>query len=294
MARSGRRGNGGNYLGAIGRHRSLALLGFGASLARAAGLGRALDRARNALDARFVRAERPPLRATIDDEAIYGFLRHRSFLAEVTRPATTYRELFVRQLRPGLTVIDGGAHIGLYTVLASRGVGPLGRVIAFEPDPYNFTALAYNVRRQGARNVTLRPKALAETPRRATFHLSRGTIGSALRPRVDTEGHLPTDVTSIDAELTGEPPDELLVKLNVEGAEPLVLDGMRETLARVQRIAMFVELDPLGLRSAGFEPEAFVAKLDGLGFRVSAIRLSDQSLGPPAPSRKGHLFCERA
>ena len=247
---------------------------------------------RDGVDAPFVHAGRPLLAASIDGVRLGGHLRHRSFLAEAARPGTTYRELFVRNLRPGVTVVDGGAHVGLYTVLASRGVGA-GRVLAFEPDPYNFAALAANVRRLGRGNVALHRKALGDACGVAEFHLSRATIGSSLVRRGDAAQVARVEVTTIDDELRDENPPALLVKLNVESAEPLVLDGMRETLDRIADVTMFVEIDPAGLRNAGFEPAELVARLESLGFRVSSIHLPDQSLRPVDPGRKGHVYCER-
>ena len=283
-------------LRAIAANRILDVLGAGARAARSAGLGGVLAAVRDAADAVSVRAGRPPLRAEIDRVSVRGYLRHRSYLAEAARPGTTYRELFARTLRPGLTVVDGGAHVGVYTVLAARGVGPSGTVLAFEPDPYNFAALTYNARRADGEHVRLHQQALAEVPRHATFHVSRGTIGSSLRRRGDTVAVRDVEVTSIDAALADARPTALLVKLNVEGAEPLALEGMRETLERVEDVKMFVEIDPLGLREAGVEPEELVARIEAHGFRVQAIRLADQKLLPldrSAPLPKGHVFCER-
>jgi FkbM family methyltransferase len=275
---------------------SVGALGLLAKGARTLGLGSPLAWARDAVDTIFVRARRPPLRASVGGVAVRGFLRHRSFLADVARPGRTYGELLLRTLRPGMTVVDGGAHIGVYTLLAARAVGRGGQVFAFEPDPYNHLALEYNVRKLAAANVRLARSALADSPGHATFHFSRGTIGSSLRPRSDTNAVARVETTTIDATLAGLDPGALVVKLNVEGAEPLVLEGMRETSARVADLTMFVEVDPLGLRLAGFDAEGLLERLHELGFDVYAIRLADQTLARvegTAQLEKGHLLCVR-
>ena len=64
-------------------------------------------------------------------------------------------------LRPGDRVVDGGAHIGYLTLLASRCVGPSGEVHAFEPVPRTFAALGENVRLNRATNVRTNRVALA-------------------------------------------------------------------------------------------------------------------------------------
>jgi len=262
-----------------------------ARAARAVGLSTAFARTRDAADAVFLRAGRPPFSTSIDGVRVRGYLRHRSFLHEAEQPGTTYRELFVRTLRPGMTVIDGGAHLGLYTVLGARGVGPGGRVLAFEPDRYNFRALEVNTR--GLANVVLSSKALAEGPGQATFHRSSGTIGSSLLPRDSGIAAETARLTSIDEELAGAELRSLVVKLNVEGAEPRVLEGARETLAHCDDATLFVEISPelLGEQAAELVPQ-----LVELGFEVFRINLGDQSLRqvlPGEPPEKGHLLARR-
>jgi FkbM family methyltransferase len=262
-----------------------------ARAARAAGLGDAFAATRDASDAVFLRTGLPPLSASIDGVRVRGYLRHRSFLHEASLPGTTYRELFVRALRPGMTVVDGGAHLGLYTVLGARGVGPGGRVLAFEPDRYNLRALEANAR--GLANVVLSSKALAEGPGEATFHRSSGTIGSSLLARDSSIGAEPARLTSVDNELAGAEVPSLVIKLNVEGAEPRVLEGARETLTRCEDATLFVEISPdlLGEQAAELGPQ-----LVELGFDVFRINLIDQSLRqilPGEPPEKGHLLARR-
>src|SRR5205085_5896429 len=110
------------------------LLGAAARAARRIGLRRPLRLGRDLVDESFVRRARPPLRTEVEGVGVRGFLRHRSFLAEAGRDGTTYRPLFTASLRPGMTVVDGGAHVGLYSAIASSLVGAEGHVLAFEPD----------------------------------------------------------------------------------------------------------------------------------------------------------------
>jgi FkbM family methyltransferase len=265
--------------------------GILAHAARGSGFGEAFATTRDAADALFLRVGRPPFSTTIDGIRLRGFLRHRSFLDEAARVGTTYRELFVRMLKPGATVVDGGAHLGLYTVLGARGVGRDGRVLAFEPDPYNLRALEANA---GAlSNVVVSAKALAEGPGEARFHRSSGTIGSSLLARETSTEAATVQLTSIDDELANVPLRSLVIKLNVEGAEPRVLEGARETLGRCREATLFAEISPdlLGEQAADLVPQ-----LEGMGFDVFRIKLKDQSLRrihPGEPPEKGHLLARR-
>ena len=64
------------------------------------------------------------------------------------------------KLNSGMTVVDAGANAGLFTLKASKLVGPDGLVIALEPFPYTFKVLAYNVKRNNCKNVILVNKGL--------------------------------------------------------------------------------------------------------------------------------------
>jgi FkbM family methyltransferase len=269
------------------------LLGAASAGARRIGLGSAARWAALAVDAVLLRLRLPPLTAQVDGVAVRGFLRHRSFLAEVVRPRQTYAELFQSLLRPGMTVVDGGAHVGLYTVLAVRGVGPAGFVVAVEPDLYNLAALRVNVERAGATNVEVVAEALAEGAGTARFYETRSTIGSSLIERADARVRV-VRTTSIDLLLRGRHVDALLVKLNVEGAEPRALAGIREVLARVEPVAILLEVNPPLLTAAGEDVGALVDGLRAQGFVVEYVDLTSQTGLPlPTPLPKGHLVATR-
>jgi FkbM family methyltransferase len=267
-------------LAAVGG-RALSTLGTGARWARGVGLGRLMQAGRDGADAAFLRLGRPPLRAEVGGLTVRGYLRHRSFLAHLESGTyePEYRRLFERELRPGATVVDAGAHIGTYTLLACRGVGPSGRVVAIEPDPYNARALAANVRRQRCVNVTIVRKAVADSPGRARFQQSLGTISSSFEARAGRGPfrELELDVTSIDAELEGAELDAVVVKLDVEGAEPRALAGMTDTIRRAGSVALFLEVNPSALRAAGSDEAALLAQVDALGLEAAPI--GDERVG---------------
>jgi FkbM family methyltransferase len=269
------------------------LLGAVAAGARRAGARGAARRLAGLADSLLLAAGRAPLTAKVGGVGVSGYLRHRSFLAEAMRPRETYAELFVRSIRPGMTVVDGGAHVGLYTLLAARALGSDGLVVAFEPDRYNLSALRLNVRRAESGNIVVVPKALSNTPGTATFYETASTIGSSLLQRPDSRRHT-VETTSIDVELDGRAIAELLVKLNVEGAESLALEGMRETFARVRAVTLFIEVNPPLLDAAGTDVAALLAALEADGFEISYIDLPTQTpVALPQPLRKGHLLATR-
>lgn len=265
---------------------------FGAG-ARRVGARRATRWLTRPADRLYLAAGRAPLAAEVGGVRLNGYLRHRSFLADAMRPRETYGELFSRSVRPGMTVIDGGAHVGLYTLLAGRALGNEGLVVAFEPDRYNLRALQLNVRRAGIANIVVVPKALSNAPGTSTFYEASSTIGSSLHPRPDSRRQT-VETTSVDAELRGRAVAELVVKLNVEGAESDALDGMRETIDRAAEVTMFIEANPPLLDASGTDVAALIAGLESDGFEVFYVDLPTQEpVVLPRPLPKGHLLAAR-
>lgn len=80
--------------------------------------------------------------------------------------------LFRSYLKEGMTVVDIGANLGYFTVIAAGLVGPSGKVFSYEPDPHNFALLEKNVSVNGFKNVTNFPVALSD--RRGTRELFFG------------------------------------------------------------------------------------------------------------------------
>lgn len=144
-----------------------------------------------------------------------------------------------RVLRPGDHVVDVGANIGLFSVRMAHLVGPLGRVHAFEPDPYLAEIVADNLQTNWVnQRVTIHRLAATSSSADLVFHrhtklraLSAATSASE-GPRSDVAGVVESfDVAGerLDAILTTDIPIRL-VKVDVEGGEADVLEGMTRLL----------------------------------------------------------------
>jgi FkbM family methyltransferase len=179
-------------------------------------------------------------------------------------------------LRAGMTVLDVGAHVGQYTLLASGLVGPAGRVVAFEPHPVLGPVLRRNVSRAGCQNVTVLPVALGRAPGPGTLvlHPPDNFGGSSLRPNDASAHHAraTVEVTTLDealARLGGAPVD--LAKIDVEGAELDVLEGARGTLAANPGIVLIVEFLRENPLRFGRTVEDLEARLRELGFQLFTL-----------------------
>ncbi len=184
--------------------------------------------------------------------------------------------------RPGDVVLDGGANIGLFTVLAATCVGPEGRVVACEPAPATMALLRENVERNGLAHVALREAALADAPGRLTLRVFDPGSGYSSFAPADAAGagEVEVDVTTLD-DLAGDLLDRVaLVKLDVEGAELRALGGAPALLAG-PRPDFIVELEAEHLArqdssvadvQALFEDAGYVAFAIGAGQRLERLR----------------------
>lgn len=145
-------------------------------------------------------------------------------------------KFILRFLKPGMVFFDVGAHIGEYTLLASRAVRSGGQVHAFEPVHDLSMLLTQTVTRDRASNVVVNCCALANTNGTITFVTSKELACSSIAhdEAFGGENVLHADVVpvqSLDRYCDQQAVTPHLIKVDVEGAELLVVDGAKELLA---------------------------------------------------------------
>jgi FkbM family methyltransferase len=196
----------------------------------------------------------------------------RAFLLFNGRWEETESRLFSSLVKEGMTVVDIGANVGYYTLLAARLTGPGGKVYAFEPNPQNFALLSRNVEANGYQNVVLIPKAVSETSGTAALCIDRASSGghslSAFRGGADT---VQVGTISLDDYFAGERTVIDVLKMDAEGAEMAIFAGMRRLLARNPDLAMLTEFFPRAIRGLGHRPEEYIRQLAASGFQIHPI-----------------------
>jgi len=177
-----------------------------------------------------------------------------------------------RLLRPGMTVMDIGANVGLLTRQFCQQVGQNGRVYAFEPDPLTFQFLEYNTR--SFQNKELVQFAVSDNQEPALLHLNltSGAGNSLLNQSHSTES-VPVTCISLDEFLKqhGNPSVDA-IKIDVEGAELSVLRGMRQTVTRLPGLKIIIEYCPANLKAGGVEPRAVFDELRSQQFDLQVIQ----------------------
>lgn len=190
-------------------------------------------------------------------------------------PSTTQQLL--RHVTPGGTFVDVGAHVGWYTLQAARVVGPKGRVIAVEPNRETLAVLRANIHASGIdRIVVVAPVACADSETALTLYAaSRENTGESSLSRTNASQEFPIAASYMvrarrldDIVREAGPGHVDAIKIDVEGAEFLVLKGAAETLDR-DRPTVSVELIDHQLRSMGSSAAELTSFMQSHGYRAA-------------------------
>jgi len=192
-------------------------------------------------------------------------------------------------IKPGMTVVDVGANIGIYTAYMASIVGEEGKVYAFEPSPYTFNVLQkYNKNH----NVTLVQAAVGDTTGRITLYLS-DKLNVDHRTYETDEERQSIDVPSyrLDDYLKNEKVD--FIKMDIQGFEHKALLGMRNILQTNHDIKVLMEFWPYGLIKAATTPQEILAFLHQLDFKTELIEGKNPKPCPPVPDRSDFSYYRR-
>ena len=216
---------------------------------------------------KILRIEEGQLELDQSDVAVSGSLALGSF-------EETEVNIFREKLEIGMTVIDIGANIGYYTVIAGKRIGVNGKVFAFEPEENNFSLLSRNISLNKLNNVTVFKVALADKSGEKSLYLDNDNKGhhslSSQKSRTEKRVLVKTDTLDNILEKYGSPKIDL-IKMDIEGAEFLALKGMVKTLAINPELILFTEFYPQAIRRLGRSPLQFLKNLVKSGFFLSEI-----------------------
>jgi FkbM family methyltransferase len=186
---------------------------------------------------------------------------------------TIHKDDVIEFFRPeeGNIVIDVGAHIGLYTIVASKYVGSSGKVISIEPDPGNFEVLVGNIKLNELTNVKAFNYAAYSQNSKMKLYLPEKeagyTIYNTLIPdrAYRAAKYLNVNARTLDETITlssVKVTDIKWIKIDVEGAELEVLQGAPNILLHSRNIFVLIEIHSIWLH------EQIIKLLSTLGFKI--------------------------
>jgi FkbM family methyltransferase len=184
-------------------------------------------------------------------------------------------KMMAEHLAPGATLVDVGAQIGYYSLKAAALVGSGGHVIAVEPNPDTIARLRANVAASGAGVVAVAPVACSDAE--ATLDLFAAPESNTGETSLSKANASQTGAVAHTYKVRARPLDDIVreaglarvdvIKIDVEGAEYLVLKGAQQTLDRFHPMIL-VEIIDRQLQEMGASSAQLVALLEAHGYRA--------------------------
>ncbi|MEX2264186.1 MAG: FkbM family methyltransferase [Bryobacteraceae bacterium] len=217
---------------------------------------------------------------------VFGFTFNLDLADEIQRnvyfgtfePKET--EIIRVHLRSGMTFVDVGANVGYFTALAASLVGPKGRVIAFEPSPYAFERLRRMIDINKLDHVRVVHAGLSDRAGRLKLYLGVGSRNHAptMVPH-DNATAVEVPVRTLDSVMEEMGVDHIdLIKIDVEGHEPRVLEGAQKLLRDRRVQAVLCEFNEYWLVQGGSSPERLQALIADGGLVEATQASSGRSL----------------
>lgn len=192
--------------------------------------------------------------------------------------------LFRETLKPGMNVVDIGANIGFYSVIAASHIIPTGTLFSFEPEQTNFDFLEANCFRNNFKNVHRYQKALSDKTGISTLYITKENTGAySLVNNRNSHESTTVAVSTLDDILDSKgAPNIDLIKMDIEGGEFNAVKGMKKTIDRSPNLTLFMEFYPNAIRRFGNDPQQFLQTLLEMGLKLFIIDEDTKSLRPIA------------
>lgn len=193
-------------------------------------------------------------------------------------------DLVRERVRDGMCVADIGANVGVYTLELARCTGPRGAVWAFEPDPGNAAVLEQNVSRNKYSSVQVVRAAVADNDGHATLYRDEAHHGDhGIFASTERRDSIEVAKTCLDS-FFRERRSPRFIKLDVQGAEGLVVRGMRGLLEPGNPLMLLFELSGTDPVAANTSASDTLGELDHHTFTFSVLSEEDGELQPATRS----------
>jgi len=209
-------------------------------------------------------------------------------------------------VKEGMQILDIGANIGYYTLLFSKWAGQNGKVFSFEPSPENFALLLTNLQANQCKNVFPYQNAVTNHTDSEYLYLSQTNPGDHricdfyAYEHDDHRDKIKVETKSLDSFFNSDQKIDL-IKMDIEGAEGLALQGMTNLINKNKKLLLFTEFWPYAIEQSGFTPKEFIEQILQLGFKIFILsngkkqQISSQFklIEEYSISDQVNLFCEK-
>jgi FkbM family methyltransferase len=180
---------------------------------------------------------------------------------------STLVEVISSAIRPGDIVVDGGSNVGFFALFVATRLRGSGSVFAFEPDPDTFLLLQQNIRCNGFGEV-IRAERLALTDREGTYDFTVDSeepmLSSLISRQANSFRIVRVEGVRLDGFLAASGLERAdIIKLDLEGAEPMALEGSRDVLPTARML--IYEANEPQLKLLRVEPVALVERTAAAG-----------------------------
>lgn len=187
--------------------------------------------------------------------------------------------LFKSNIKYGNIVLDIGAHIGYYTLIAAKIVGTKGKVYAFEPNQKTFEILKKNVEKNGYKNVILVNKAISDKNGQAELYLNEENTGDhRLYNSRDKRKSIKVETITLDTYFKDNNIKINLIKMDIQGSEVKALRGSKTIIKRNKDIKIISEFWPKGIKLSGEETIFYSKMFNKKKFKFYEINEQEKKL----------------
>ncbi len=190
-----------------------------------------------------------------------------------------YTAVFQRLIRPGDTVFDIGAQLGVYSLLGSAATGLGGKLFAFEPNARFAALLKRSLSVNGfasfakVHNVAVGAETGTTKLRFSWEYAGGGHLNDGLPPKAAGQEEQNCRIVALDELFRDEAFTVDVIKMDVEGSEAKAVRGMRKLLARSPRVRIMFEFSPQMLAAHGTSAAELIGQLEELGMQFWSIGL---------------------
>jgi FkbM family methyltransferase len=194
---------------------------------------------------------------------------------------------FKRHIHSGMVVLDIGANVGYYSLLAAGNVGASGKVFAFEPEPSRHRLLEKNIQANGCKQIVSVQMAVSNKTGTARLYLDPGKNPGDHRLYDSNDGResIVVETVRLDDFFRDNDSPIHFIKMDIQGTEMAALEGMGDIIKRNDDLVILTEFWPEGMRKCGFSPIQFLNTLAGQGFRLHIVADENKALKQREPAQ---------